>query len=60
MRCECTPNQPHERNDLGRADRCTENHIVVGYNELIPRRVTRVRYLFKEQGVRRPIELSLK
>lgn len=42
------------------ADRCAENHIVVRYNVLIPRRVARMRYLFKEQRVRSPIELPLK
>ncbi len=44
----------------GRANRCTENHIIVCYNKLVPRRVERAWYLFKKQSVRRPIELSLK
>jgi len=49
-----------ERILRGGADRCAENHIVVRYDVLIPRRVTRVGYLFKEQRVRSPIELPLK
>ena len=45
---------------LWRANRGAKNHIVVRKDELIPRRVTRVRDLFEEQRVRSPIELPLK
>ena len=42
------------------ANRCTENQIVICNDKLIPRRVTRVRYFFKEQRIRGPIELFVK
>jgi len=42
------------------ANRCAENYIVICHDVLIPRRVTRVRYFFKEQRIRGPIELPLK
>lgn len=42
------------------ANRCTENYIVICHDELIPRRVARVRYFFKEQRIRGPIELFVK